>query len=443
MKTIDVLIIYELKSRELENCALIAAELESRGYTTRIVYNYSIPIRYHLKPKVVIVPHAYNEAHMAFYLHNKFESNRNVVSMQYEQILSESSEDGVHNPSGQARMAQHTAWGEAQVKRYLKHGIEASHIHDTGSVSMDLFRPEFRGYFKSREEIGGEFGLDTSKEWILFISSFSYAKRTNEALKELAKLAPNSFNFAKLSDQSYQEILVWLEKAAKEHQDKIFIYRKHPAEVDDPKLHELEHIYPNFRCIDTYSMRQWSLVVNKLYNWYSTSLADVYFAKKSCYILRPVPIPRDTEVSVMVNATFVTSCDEFLKTITNKDYYFPIQSEDISFFYSNTSKGKMAYQKVADLCEQMMKDCNMGYDYRFAYPHGLKFYVKYIYDTILYEYGKRYRTNQTLIKMLNRIPFLKKVASKLALYNNDLYQAEELANEYKQKFEKIINEIES
>lgn len=443
MKKIDVLIIYELKSRELENSALIATELERRGYSTQILYNYSVSKRYNLSPKVVIVPHAYNEEHMAFYLQNRWNSNRKVLSMQYEQILSESSEDGVHNPTGQARQAQHTAWGQAQVKRYLLHGIEKSHIHDTGSVSMDLFRHEFRSYFRSREQIGQEFHLDNHKEWILFISSFSYANRSKETLDEYAKLEPSAFEFAKLSDLSYQEILLWLERAAKDYPEKIFIYRKHPAETDDVRLHILEHNYPNFRCIDTYSMRQWSLVVDKLYNWYSTSLADVYFANKSCYILRPVPIPRETEVSIMKNAEFITSLDGFLKTISEKGYYFPIQSEDISYFYSNKSDGKMAYQKVADLCEQMMKDDSMGYDYRLTYPHGLKFYVKYLYDIILYEYGKRYRTNQIFIKLLNRIPLFKKVASKLTLYNNDLYRAEELVNEYKQKFEIIISKIES
>ena len=438
MKKVDVLLIYEHKARELENCALIASELERRGYKTKLSYNYSAPIRFFLKPTIIIVPHAYNEEHMAFYIRNKWNSNKNVISMQYEQILAKYSEDGIHNPSGQARMAQHTAWGEAQVERYLKHDIDPSHIHDTGSVSMDLFRPEFRSYFLSREQIGKEFGLDTSKEWVLFISSFSYAKRTEKNISELARHNPNAYNIARLSDESYKAVLMWLRKAIEMYPDKLFIYRKHPAELDDRELIKIEEEHPNFRCIDTYSMRQWSLVVDKLYNWYSTSLVDVYFANKPCYILRPIPIPKHIEVSIMVNAKFIADSDEFLESLNDKEFFFPVPSDDILYYYSNRAEGKMAYQKVADLCERMIKEPQMGFDYKFDYPNGLSFYVKMLYDFFLYEYGKRFKTSESFISRLKKIPYLAKTAAKLQMYNKELYRAKQLYESYFDKFSLLL-----
>lgn len=440
MENVDVLIIYELKSRELENSALIAAELERRGYTTKILYNYSTSKRFNLHPSVIIVPHAYNEEHMAFYLNNKWHNNRNVISMQYEQILSKASEDGVHNPSGQARMAQHTAWGQAQVERYLKNGIERSHIHDTGSVSMDLYRPEFRSYFKTRKEIGDEFGLDVNKEWVLFISSFSYAKRSESSIQELSKLNPNAHLFAKFSDDSYSAILLWIQEACRVFPEKTFIYRRHPAELDGPTLSAMEKEFPNFRCIDAYSMRQWSIVADKLYNWYSTSLADVYYAHKPCYILRPRPIPSNLEVTIMENADFITTSAQFLESLVLTDYYFPVSSESIQFYYSNSLNGKMAYQKIADLCEQMIANPEMGYDYKLAYPQGLLFYLKYLYDFILYEYCKRFRVSESFIHLLGKIPCMKGIVSKLTLYSKDLYHYEEIVEKYKDAFARIISD---
>lgn len=442
MKTVDVLIIYELKSRELENSALIAAELERRGYSTMILYNYSYYKRLNIKAKVVIVPHVYNEDHLKFYSQNYENSNRNVISMQYEQILSESSEDGAHNPSGQAMNAQHIAWGQAQVDRYLKHGIEPDHINETGSVSMDLFRKEFQSYFLSREEIGKQFDIDPKKEWILFVSSFSYAKRTEDGIKALENLNPNARVFADISDASYAKVLEWLKQAAIDYPDKLFIYRKHPAEIEDEYLHTLEKELPNFRCINDYSMRQWSIVADKIYNWYSTSLADIYFAHKPCYILRPCGIPSRLEVSIMAGGDFLTGYDDFSKSIECPEYKFPVNENNVNYFFCNSPEGKMAFQNIADLCERMMSSSQLGYDYQFeTVKKNWAFYVRFAYDMLLYQIGKSINTPQSIINAISKVPGLRGAASKLIMYKTDLYKTDKEVAKYKTKFSHILREI--
>ncbi|MDR0185531.1 hypothetical protein ETF27_06290 [Prevotella brunnea] len=441
MRKIDILILYEHKARELENSALIATELERRGYTTKIL-NISSNSKFYIDSKVVLVPHVYNEFQLRYFTRNDKNSNRNVISMQYEQILSEASEDGIHNPSGQAKEAQHLAWGQVQVDRYLSHGIKPEHIHDVGSVAMDLFRPEFKDYFLSKEQIAKEFKIDIDKQWILFISSFSYVNRSEEEIKRLECLNPNARIFSDFSNKSYKEILVWLRKAAEKHPEKIFIYRRHPAERDNEHLHEIENSISNFRCINAYSMRQWAVISDKIYNWYSTSLADIYFAGKPCYILRPVTVPEGLEVSIMLGGVFINSNDDFEKTIDEDDYSFPVLDKNVTRFFSNSKTGEMAYQKVADLCERMITDSTLGFDYNFSpIKKDLKYYLRFILEKLLYSWGLYHQTPRRLLNILALVPTLNRLESKLNLYNTDLYNSEKEVKLYKDKFRKIFEQI--
>lgn len=439
MKRIDVLIIYEHKTRELENCALLAAELKNRGYSVEILYMYSMPIRWKLEAKVIITPHLYDENQLAFFILNKTLSNKNVIDLQYEQVLSEAEEDGIHNPSGQAKFAHHIAWGTAQTQRYLKHGINSNNIHEVGCISMDLFRPEFRDYFISREKLSKQHGIESDKEWVLFISSFSYAHRDKKEIEQLSKLNPDAEDFADISEKSYQEIIKWFETALIKYPQKVFIYRKHPAELNDESLQKLEKKYSNFKCIDSYSMRQWTVVVDRIYTWFSTSLVDVYFAGKNCYILRPCNIPQKMEVSLMYGGDFIKSNEKFLESLVDENVKFPISSSKIEYYYANSKNGKMSFQKTADLCENIISDKYSNVNYTLSKPsYNLYFCIKYVYDYLMYEYGLRVKTPKCIISFLKAFPFLRKTASKLDSFNRDLYGTKKLLLEYQDRFSQII-----
>ena len=76
-------------------------------------------------------------------------------------------------------------------------------------MAMDLFRPAFESYFMSKEEVGKKISLDSKKEWVLFVSSFSYANLTESHLSNLEKMDPISRPIAEFSDSSYPQIVDW------------------------------------------------------------------------------------------------------------------------------------------------------------------------------------------------------------------------------------------
>ena len=84
---LDVLILYEHRKREIENCALLLEELSYRGYKVRIESIFS-PWKYFRNPKVLVVPHLYNEDQLIHFAKNIWLNNTNILSLQYEQVLS-------------------------------------------------------------------------------------------------------------------------------------------------------------------------------------------------------------------------------------------------------------------------------------------------------------------------------------------------------------------
>lgn len=361
----DFLILYESRSREIENCALLSTELELRGYKVKIKSILS-PYKYFVNSKVLVVPHLYQEEQLNNFGGNMWHGNKKIVDLQYEQILSKGiTSDDVHNPKGQAKFAHHIAWGEDQARRFINCGVPPHNIHTTGSMSMDLMRNEFTDYFLTRDEVAAKFNLSKKKEWVLFVSSFSYANKTEAELRGLEIMNPTTRMFNKLSDDTLEIIIDWLKRGADKYKDKMFIYRPHPAERISDKVKEIEEQFNNFRIISDLSMRQWAKSADKIYNWYSTSIADIYFAKKSCYIVRPIEIPENKEVAILDGAEKLTTYKEFENSIENVNDSFPVSQAKMEFYYGNQS-GTMAYQRIADLCENLLNNNVKGYDFHYT-----------------------------------------------------------------------------
>jgi surface carbohydrate biosynthesis protein len=425
---VDVLILYEHRIREIENCCLLAAELERRGYKIRI-YNIYSEEKFFVTPKVLIVPHLYNDSQLFHFVKNYKGKYGQIVNLQYEQVLSKCKEDGIHNPVGQGVNAYHLAWGDAQKQRYLRHNIDENNIVVTGHIAMDLMSPKMNWYHKSKKQISEEYNLDVTKEWVLFMSSFSYANLDEQTILQYETMYPPTRFFERLSTSSYKIIIDWLSKACEEYPDKIFIYRKHPAENYTNEILQLEKIYSNFKCIDNCSVRQWVKICEKLYTWYSTSIVDAYYAEKICYILRPMEIPNELEVDIMDGATFLTSYEDFSSSLVSDDFKFPISDDKIRFYYGNNET--LAYEKIADICEQLIEKKMKEYKYSIPKDSILTF-IKRIIDALSFKICKRW--NIAIPKSLSGLPLI----NRFRRYTEEAYGINQEIQAYMRRFEPIL-----
>lgn len=431
----DVLIVYELRNREIENAGLLAAELERRGMSVSLE-NVTSLRRFFTRAKMVVAPHLYDDSQVTAVAKNVFLSNKKILDLQYEQVLCENDHDGIHNPQGEAKEAQHIAWGNAQRDAYIKHDIRPENIHVTGNIGLDILAGEFDGYFLTRKTIAEEFNLDENKTWVLFISSFSYCNRTEKELDAYEKMFSGSRVFADFSNASQKEILEWLKKMALKHRDKLFIYRPHPAEKHNPLLIQIEKELPNFRCINNYSVRQWIKICDKLYTWYSTSIADAYFANKTCKILRPFGIPDGFEVDIMVGAKMITTIDEFENTLDFEDGIFPISKEVMSYYYGEKDE-KPSFIKVADLCQEII--ASDKYCYAYNYGSRLNILNSDSLKNTINIWGMRFLVDLTthfkIAPVLSKIGIRSQLLDKLERQYYGVYSEFE---DYKKRFTPIV-----
>ena len=170
---------------------------------------------------------------------------RKVVNLHWEQMLSDTQEEGAwFNFNGNAKKCVQTCWGKLTQKRLIAHGMEEKNCPVTGAVMMDFLRPEFAGYFKSREELCAEHGLDPNKKLFLYISSFGYASMSDDEVRELSAMAGEDFTgFARTNRVSMEKTLRWFDEYLGAHPDVQLVYRRHPSEWNRGKSFWLRKLW--------------------------------------------------------------------------------------------------------------------------------------------------------------------------------------------------------
>ena len=358
---LDFLILYEHVSREYESISLLKAELERRGYTADIRQLLDVKkLKYFTwrKPKVLVASAMYDDKTMNSFVYNNVGRLNKVVNLHWEQVLSEEQENSPFFNCGQsASYAMHTCWGRQARDRIVKYGVPIENTAITGPIQMDFLRDQFKGYYKSKKELCEEFGLDAEKKMVLYISSFSTAYMSEREVAELNRLAGVGFNQFKLTSQKTMNTTLGLVAdylSTEEGKQIEFVYRRHPSEWNSPILLDMANRFPNFHLISDYSVKQWITAADLLFTWMSTSIAEIYFARKSCYVLRPYPIEWEYDPVIYKDCRYIDDYEGFLECFKNEDPEFPINEELMLSHYDFTDVP--SYMRMADVLERILTE---------------------------------------------------------------------------------------
>ena len=365
MKCFDFVFVYEVKNRELENILLLRCELEKRGYSVCFVETWDQV--FHLtKPisaKVVVTFQLYNRGSIRF-LESFVKNCNKIINLQWEQVFTngdvKANNQGLHNSygvSGTAIYGVHICWGRITHDRLVKnYGVDDRNAPVVGSIAMDFLRPEFISYYQDRNALLKRYNINPRNKLVLFISSFNYSGLPKEVL-ESSMFQNQGFNvneFARVSLSSQDGILNWFEIEIEKNPDITVVYRPHPAENNNERLKHMSEKNGNFYVISDYSVKQWIIIADKIFSWYSTSVVEAYMAHKGCSILRPVEVPYDSELELYNNAKLITSFEEFDRNYT-EEVGCPLDIDLLNAYY-DFDFNKPTYRKVADVCEEVLND---------------------------------------------------------------------------------------
>ncbi|MDL2219698.1 hypothetical protein LJC04_05135, partial [Ruminococcaceae bacterium OttesenSCG-928-O06] len=204
---------------------------------------------------------------------------------------------------------------------------------------------------------------------LLYISSFGYASMSDDEVQELSDMAGTDFAaFADVNRHSMATTLHWFDRYLTDHPDVQLVYRRHPSEWEHPALREMEQKHPGFHVIFEEGVKQWIHVADHIYVWMSSAVAEVYFARKSCVVVRPAPVPHQFDPVIYKNCAAAASYDEFAAAAQAEDVPFPIAPGVIDRYFS--SEEAPAYLRMADLLEDVHKNPPRGTPFDDAFrPH--------------------------------------------------------------------------
>lgn len=363
----DFLIYYETVQREYENACLLKAELERRGYSVKLCATIYTDYwkSFFYSPKVSVV-HAFYGDIPAFVTKLKKSVKAKVINLQYEQLVM-SNEQGLilQRPKGDCKKAYHICWGKAGADNLRKCGVENGHILECGPIQFDLAKEEFSGYFYNKEELGRQFGLDSKKKWVMFISDFAFTSFDGEIMR-------TSGDYIKDERLEYESkacrlLMGFIQQFVAAHPEIIYIYRPHPSENVKRELYELEEKYANFKCIRNYSIKQWIHVVDKLNTWNSTAIAEAYIGRKNCVVIDIAENEMTEEywnckIDIIDSSKTIHTYEEFeFENLNNYEFdlnHFPINFDQFEFYYGTSWKKEPIYLKLCDLFEKVYNDDN-------------------------------------------------------------------------------------
>ncbi len=371
---LDFLILYEHVVREYESLLLLQAELERRGYSVEIrqlLDRKKLKYFTWKRPRVLVASNLYDDEGLNSHVYNNVGRCERVVNLHWEQMLSDTQEaEPWFNFSGNARKCVQTCWGERTRQRLIEHGVPPRNAVVTGAVMMDFLRPEFEGYFMDRASLCREFGLDPGKRLLLYISSFGYASMGEAEVAELSRMAGQDFSeFARVNRESMAATLDWFDQYLAAHPEVELVYRRHPSEWDSPALAALAKKRSNFHVIFEHSVKQWIVAADDIFIWMSTAIAEVYFAGKSCRILRPQPIPHEFDPVIYRDGDYITDRAAFERALASPQAAFPLPRQVIEGYF-DSDPARPAYLRMADLLEQVHREPPRDHPFDKAFrPH--------------------------------------------------------------------------
>lgn len=383
------------------------AELEKRGYSVELMQLMSRKkLRYFLwkKPKVILTSAMYDNETLNSFVYNNVGRLNKVINLHWEEVLSrEQEESSFYSLKENAAKCIHICWGEAAKSRIVSHGVNEKNAVVTGALHLDFLGERFKNQFIGKKSLGEKYGIDTSVNWILYISSFSCASMDDKEIQELNRMTNLDFSgFRDVGLASMKTTLFWLDSLLTDRPNNIIIYRPHPSEWEGILLLDMIKKHSNFKVISDLSIREWIYAADTIFSWMSTSVAEVYFLKKNCLILRPDPLYDDYDPVIYKDCDYIDNYDDLLIHFDEVQYSFPIAPALIEEHYSFI-EGVPAYTRIADLCETVLVEepfdtpFSVGYTPKFNLVKlislfGLNILVSLHIDPIKFSFlfGKRF-----------------------------------------------------
>lgn len=325
MTEIDVVWLYEKALRELDVACAVKVLLERLyGLRVEIVQqNYgSLEAIKNFLPRLVLLPFCYQNTSNNIFL--VWWREAIFVNLTWEQLLYPGNRIA-KTPRGEFPIHHvlHHAWSKGYADFLKRQGVPAQHIFLNGNPAYALYDEPYRFYFKQRQGLAEQHGLDPSKRWIFFPENYNWAFYSQRMLTQMIEDGQKPEDVTEMREfcmHSFEAVIRWC-RALAEHENIEIIVRPRPATgVDDfvKRIKEIIATIPDRMHIHQQeTVREWVLASDAVISSYSTSLIESAIAGKASYMVEPYPFPHSLRQGWHELLPHITSRQEFLSILSN------------------------------------------------------------------------------------------------------------------------------
>lgn len=356
----NFILIYELSNREFDNLALLKTELIKRGHTVKILSKFT-DFNLIYKKSVVLVPNAYCNGDLEYYRYVFNLRDNPIVVYPCEQVINRKMPEFFDVSSDNLVKTLPTlCWGKDYYEFIQELGYTNKDNTIVGSVNLDFCKQELKNYYFTKNELETRYNIPKQKKWLLFISDFVFQ---NVALGEHYIEEGSLTETTVISMREYEsclqkEIIGWFETFLQNHPEYVLIYRKHPMEIKEELIYNIEKAVPDqFFEISELGIKQWIFVSDKICTYNSTAIVECAVAHKECIYLRPREFPIDssiTEYPFYKNYPRVKTYVEFEEVIKQNTSNYKLILDSIKYQYYIDDN--LACKRIADSLEKVAND---------------------------------------------------------------------------------------
>lgn len=297
-RKIDVLIIFEHITRELETCFYLKFELEKLGLSCELVplhFNrYVTNVRF--KPRIVVLPFINSKDDFTLQkIRDVYGEDVMALNLHHEQLYNESTKKFMLPKDSYSRETYHLAWTESFSLDLIEAGAKTEKI-------KVLNNPRFDSFWL---DSGEKFPLIESYEEVIFFpTTFAWAFVSEDYFLSLGHISKDRFyRMKEITDKTAQTYFNDIRKLAELFPRKLFLVRPHPYE-DISYFHNkfLEYsglnILPeNIKIERSGNVYDWIKVASVVVGWCTTTNMEAAMCKKCSVVYHPTHYPTDMDLS--------------------------------------------------------------------------------------------------------------------------------------------------
>lgn len=333
LKKIDVLIIFEHISRELETCLYLKFELQKRGLKCELAplhFNrYLTNIKF--KPKLVILPFLNSNADFTLrHLREVHGEEVIALNLHHEQLYNDSTKKFMLPKDEYSRDAYHLAWTKNFATDLEESGVAQDKIRVLCNPRFDSF------WLKSNANLlyGKKF-----EEIIFFPTTFAWAFVSEDYFLSIGHMSKENFyRIRGITDQAARAYFKDISELAIKYPEKLFLVRPHPYEdisyfikkfMEYSGLMEL----PENICIERKgNVYECIKVSSVIIGWCTTTNIEAAMCNKCSIVYHPTEYPTDMDLSFFKDFMICKDFNELDEIISATER--PLVSADIKNKFS-------------------------------------------------------------------------------------------------------------